>query len=595
MLRKLGATLAVMSVTATTAMTAMTTANAAETGSGYTLDRTLADSRITESSGIARSGYGRNVVFTHNDSGDSARVFAVGAGGRTKAVLTLKGAKNLAWEDMSTGPKRSLWVGDLGDGPHDRAQVSVYKFAEPKKLRNARVATTEYTFEYAEGAHNAEALMVHPKTGRVYVITKADSGAAIYVAPKTLSTKGTNKLTKVASAPRSVTGAAFAPGGKKFALTNYTTSFIYSKVGGTPRVLDKPQLHHGESVEFKNHNTLLLGSEGANSPVYSMSVKGAVTTAPNTGSAPVGTKPTPVKTSPVTTEQPVESAPSTEPFLFGMGGGNYDPASMEDRLGAPVMIHRIYHSRTMKVDGAVKWVKDDIVKGRAASEISFKVPLSWPDMAAGKGDYFFTEVATKIKAAVAGTDHRVMLAFNHEPEDDFKDATAAEQDRQRDAWKAMQDRAAGFFKGIPNVEYGVIFMGYHSFPNLGSALYPRWSLANAVPDTAELDYIGLDVYEDASAPAKFRPFETRYFKPMQAFAAQRGVEWGLSETGLTEQAFNARPTWFTDMVALLKKYDGSFLDYFNTNLNSIATWSMTAGDNREKAFGVTLREELEGN
>jgi hypothetical protein len=590
--KKIGMTLAVTSIAAMTSVSAM----AATTSPQVSLDRTLTDARIAESSGLARSTYARDVLFTHNDSGDGARVFAVGANGKTNAVLTLKGAGNVAWEDISSGPNHTLWVGDTGNGASDRRQVTAYRFTEPQTLRTATVGTTKYTFSYPDGAHNAEAIMVHPTTGRVYVVTKAKSGAAIYVAPASLSTSKVNKLTKVASAPASITGASFSPDGKQVVLTSYATSYVYDAIGGKATEVANPQLKQAESVEFNRAGTkILIGSEGAKSPVYAVSwpATGAVTPAPTPTPAPAPT-PTPAPAPTPEPQQPVTAptttpAPATKEFLFGFGGGNWDPAETEQRMGAKLMIHRIYHSNGAKVDSAVKWVKDDIAKGRQASEVSFKVPASWADMAAGKRDDFFTEVATKLKAAVAGTDHRVLLAFNHEPEDDFKDLSAAQQDQKRDEWKAMQNRAAGFFSDIEQVEFGVIFMGYHSFPNLGSALYPRWSLDNAVPSTPELDYIGLDVYEDANAPAKARPFETRYFKPMQAFAAKRGVEWGLSETGLTEAAFKANPTWFTDMNALIQKYDGSFLDYFNTNLNSIATWSMTAGDAREKAFGVTLK------
>jgi hypothetical protein len=286
-----------------------------------------------------------------------------------------------------------------------------------------------------------------------------------------------------------------------------------------------------------------------------------------------------------------EAAPAAKerPLLIGLGGGNIDPADAEKRFGASLMVHRLYHAKGRKPSSAGTWIKRDIAAGRQVSQLSFKAPLTWEQMADGKGDDFFKEAAAAIRAAVKGTDHRVQVTVNHEPENDFANASAAVQDRKRDAWKAMQNRAARFFADISNVEYGVILMGYHSFPGLWGGNYPRWSLENAVPSTRELDWVGLDVYEDHEAPKTWRPFETKYFAHMQKFAAKRGLEWGLSETGVTERAFAKRPTWFTDLAASVEKYDGSFVIYFNTDLNSIATWSMKPGDHRERAFGAALR------
>jgi hypothetical protein len=60
----------------------------------------FADSQIDESSGLGTSSYGDGIVYTHNDSGDTARFFAVNSSGATVAIYTLKGATAHDWEDM---------------------------------------------------------------------------------------------------------------------------------------------------------------------------------------------------------------------------------------------------------------------------------------------------------------------------------------------------------------------------------------------------------------------------------------------------------------------------------------------------------------
>lgn len=233
-------------------------------------DRVLYDNRITESSGLARSTYDRDILWTHNDSGDGPRVFAVDRDGQTKAVVTLEGASARDWEDIAAGPDHTLWVGDIGDNARSRSSIQVYSFPEPSTVASGSVTAKKYTLRYPDGANNAEGLMVRQTTGRLFVVSKSPDGGAIYRAPKTLSTSGTNTLTRVASAPVKVTAAAFAPDGRGFVLTNYSTAFFYDSIADTTaRRVDPPSTRQGESVEFTADGTsVLLGSEGTESPVH---------------------------------------------------------------------------------------------------------------------------------------------------------------------------------------------------------------------------------------------------------------------------------------------------------------------------------------
>ncbi len=240
------------------------------------VNRHLWDDRITESSGLARSTYARRLLWTHNDSGDSARVFAINANGDTRAVLTLKGASAHDWEDISTGPGRTIWVGDIGDNGWDRGHITVYRFTEPKKVKSGEVNAVRYDLQYPDGARDAEAMMVRPRSGRLFIVSKVEGGGAIYRAPKKLSTSSVNKLKRVGSAPGVVTAGSFAPNGKSFALVSYTRVWVYSAIGSSAKgesrkVNDSSQ---GESAEIaRGGKRLLLGQEGDNSPVYAVRYK----------------------------------------------------------------------------------------------------------------------------------------------------------------------------------------------------------------------------------------------------------------------------------------------------------------------------------
>ena len=237
------------------------------------VDRRLSDSEIVESSGLARSTFDRRLLWTHNDSGDSARVFGVGADGRTRAELTLDGADAIDWEDISTGPGHSIWVGDIGDNGWSRDHITVYTFTEPATLGSTDVSWQSYDLEYEDGPRDAEALLIRPRTGRLFIVSKVEDGGDIYRAPRRLSTSSVNTLERVASAPHSVTAGTFAPDGDSLVLVNYTRSYVYSRIGGPIRSESSKvnNSSQGESVEVgRGGNQLLLGQEGSDSPVYSM-------------------------------------------------------------------------------------------------------------------------------------------------------------------------------------------------------------------------------------------------------------------------------------------------------------------------------------
>ena len=250
------------------AATGLPASGLADTGAAPRLNRYLLDARIVESSGLETAGNFRRVLYTHNDSGDSARFFAVGATGRTRAVYTLANAEFRDWEDMSAGPGGKLWFADIGDNGRQRTSVSVYRVREPTTLVSDRVPSRRFDFRYADGqSHNAEALLVRPSTGVLYIATKQSTGAALYRAPRHLSPYGYNMLTRVAAAPAIVTGGDFSHDGERLVLRTGQAAHVYRHIGGSARLVDLPI--GGESVAFTRHDgALLVGKEGSKSPVW---------------------------------------------------------------------------------------------------------------------------------------------------------------------------------------------------------------------------------------------------------------------------------------------------------------------------------------
>ncbi|GAA2644167.1 MULTISPECIES: WD40 repeat domain-containing protein [Streptomyces] len=281
-------------------------------GSPATSSFTISDPRIKESSGLAASRIHPGVYWTHNDSDDGPYIYAVdSATGRTVARVTLKGIGTPRdVEAISLGPDGQLYVGDIGDNRNGTwDHVWIYRFPEPRQLGDVTVEAAQFTVKYADGARNAEALMVHPVTGRVYIASKDENKGGLYEGPAELTTGGTNVFRRVAAVPW-VTDGAFSPDGTRLTLRGYFTARTYPWKDGLPvgegERVDAPWQGQAESVTYTpDGSTLMFGAEGEGSRVIAV----PVTAAPSAGSS-ASPKP----------GSPAGASPATQPTgSFGKG------------------------------------------------------------------------------------------------------------------------------------------------------------------------------------------------------------------------------------------------------------------------------------
>ncbi|WP_327089099.1 hypothetical protein OIE66_00305 [Nonomuraea sp. NBC_01738] len=234
---------------------------------------TFKDPRISESSGLAVSPTHPGIYYTHNDSAAAPEFYAVDSSGRTKAAFHVNGAQARDWEAMAatrdpeTG-RGVLWFADIGDNLDGAwPDISVYKVMEPSRMTSGNVSAVRYRFRYEDGARNAEGIMVHPGTGRLYVVSKEFSGV-VYQAPKRLRTGRINVLRKVGSAPIMATDAAYAPDGSSYVVRTYFSATLFRPDGEMITKVSMPNLEQAESVTYTpDGKALLVGSEGVRSPV----------------------------------------------------------------------------------------------------------------------------------------------------------------------------------------------------------------------------------------------------------------------------------------------------------------------------------------
>lgn len=206
----------------------------------------ISSSEITESSGIAVSRCNENVLWTHNDSGDKAYIFALNQKGEKLGTWKVSGAENFDWEDIATRKEKSgecfLYIADIGNNKRTRGEMTIYRVKEPKVSDENKSSskknplTTETAeaikFDYPEMRHDAETLMIHPETGDIYVISKRLSGAAaVYKLKANYEKEKTNTLEKIAdfevpAIPNGLfTGGDISPDGKHAVICDYFAAY----------------------------------------------------------------------------------------------------------------------------------------------------------------------------------------------------------------------------------------------------------------------------------------------------------------------------------------------------------------------------------
>ena len=257
---------------------------------GAVLDRVLTDPRIGESSGLAVSRRHEGVLWTHNDSGDAARLYAIGPDGPTLATVTLAGVRPRDWEALASSVDSDgtpvLWVADIGDNLGARINgVIVHRIEEPMDLADVEVEPMSYRLRYPGAPVDAESVLVDPSDGRLLVVTKTPVGGVVYAAPLPLSAAEPNLLEPLGPAPNFLTDGAFAPDGRML-VRGYGGMWAGDPESGWSGPVKLPPAEQGESLAVSVDGTsMYVGSEGVGSEVWRVPLPGAVAPAAATGPA----------------------------------------------------------------------------------------------------------------------------------------------------------------------------------------------------------------------------------------------------------------------------------------------------------------------
>ena len=259
---------------------------------------TLEDPALVEVSGVVASRSQPGVLWVHNDSGDSARIFAIDRQGRRLGEFTISGVAAEDWEDIAIvagndGARDTIVVADFGDFNGARPTVDLVFVPEPTIPVDpaAPVAVDDAStvaYRYDDGPHEAETLLADPRSGVMYVVTKefvdAPQVFRVGAAPAAGSTDPGvfERIGELDLGPaRLVTGGDVSPDGSAIALRTYTDVFVFSRDGddlgaafaGEPCAAVAPRERQGEAIAFlANGSGYITIGEDPGAPVWEVAI-----------------------------------------------------------------------------------------------------------------------------------------------------------------------------------------------------------------------------------------------------------------------------------------------------------------------------------
>jgi hypothetical protein len=190
---------------------------------------------LNEISGIVSSRKNPGILWIHEDSGNTAQLFALNTRGDLIGTITIEGPAAKDWEDIAIGPcgaEDCLYIADTGDNLAVRQDASVFRLVEPtikgKEPFQRSVTPEQFFFQYPDGPQDVEALVITPQglpvlfskrldgTSRVFTFSVLDSTQTVeLLALGTITMGGTKGLSAA------VTAADMLPDGSRFLLRAY--------------------------------------------------------------------------------------------------------------------------------------------------------------------------------------------------------------------------------------------------------------------------------------------------------------------------------------------------------------------------------------
>lgn len=209
---------------------------------------------INESSGLVQSRKFPGLFWTHNDSGDEARLFVIRRDGSLVSEVRIDGARSVDWESITADDEGNLYIGDIGNNANRRRDLVVYRIAEPDpKGRSTVPVDREIRFRYAEQRAfpdprqiNFDAEALFWADGNLYLLTKhrSDTRTVLYRFPSLESDEIVDLIPvgEFDTRDSSVTGAEATADGRVLAVLTYTALHLFERRDDAEHDLSRPVL-----------------------------------------------------------------------------------------------------------------------------------------------------------------------------------------------------------------------------------------------------------------------------------------------------------------------------------------------------------------
>ena len=240
---------------------------------------------IEESSGLVKSRKYPGVFWTHNDSGDSARIFAVTKNGKIIRPpdnidyqgISVYSADNIDWEDIALDQKGNLILGDFGNNRNDRRNLSIYIIPEPDPQKEYTVKVKErlrFNYpdqrEFPSRQENFDAEAMFAAHGNIYLLTKhrSDKQTKLYRIDRHEKRRIlTLTLMDVFDIGGQVTAADVSIDDRRLVVLTYNAIWLFDQPDGSEHYFDGSiswsPIYAGqcEAVCFVDDRTILITNE----------------------------------------------------------------------------------------------------------------------------------------------------------------------------------------------------------------------------------------------------------------------------------------------------------------------------------------------
>lgn len=242
---------------------------------------------ISEGSSLFKSK-NYDIFWTLNDSGDTARIFAITPKGdivkpswvKRYSGLKIYDAYNVDWEAITGDDEGNLYIIDAGNNYNYRRDLTIYKIREPNPyLANEHGIIAKYPFEYPdqnkfpdEDNLNFDCEAAFYFNGKLCLITKVrTTSIASFYCFNSLEANKINKPTKVYEFDfgSMVTDASISPDKKYLAVLSYNYIWVFdiSQINSIDEIkrakFYKKDIFLGQSegISFYDNQSLFVSNE----------------------------------------------------------------------------------------------------------------------------------------------------------------------------------------------------------------------------------------------------------------------------------------------------------------------------------------------